>query len=407
MRPKSGIITAMGTLEELRELNRLRVVDALRTGGRASRAELVRQTGLSRTTIATIVGDLQARGLLVEDGEDGRDRQRGRGRPSALLRLNASAGIALGVDVGRRRLRVAIADLSATVLAERSLDLGPEDTMGTALDAVERLTAEALAAVGVDSSRLLGAGMGLPGPIDRRHAAAGSPLLLPRWVDEHAAEDLAARLGVPVEVDNDANLGALAERTFGAGRGVQDLVYVKVSDGIGAGMVLGGRLHHGATGIAGELGHVHVQPDGAVCRCGGRGCLGTIASTGALLDVLRAAHGSDLGLDGMLELLAGGDLGAQRVVRDAGTAIGRVLADLCNHVNPAAIIVGGDLSTAGTALVDGIQQAVDRYALPAAAEAVEVIPGSLGARADVLGALALVIGDLDRLRSNGIPALRW
>jgi predicted NBD/HSP70 family sugar kinase len=398
----------MGTPEGLRELNRLRVVDALRARGRASRSELVPLTGLSRTTVATIVGDLQSRGLVVEDAEgNGRREQRGRGRPSAVLRFHASAGIALGLGVDERRLRLALADLSAVVLAERSLELAPYDTLGAALDAVEELVADALAQAGAERRQLMGAGIGLPGPIDRGSVAVGSPLLLPRWLDDDVSAELTRRLGVPVEVDNDANLEALAELTFGAGRGLEDLVYVKVSHGIGAGLVLGGRLHHGATGIAGELGHVHVQPDGAVCRCGGRGCLGTIASTGPLLELLRPAHGADLTLEGMIALVAGGDLGARRIVHDAGAAIGRVLADLCNHLNPSAIVVGGELSAAGTALVDGIEQAVARFALPAAARAVTVRPGLLGERAEVLGALALVIRDVERLRSSGLPALHW
>jgi predicted NBD/HSP70 family sugar kinase len=183
------------------------------------------------------------------------------------------------------------------------------------------------------------------------------------------------------------------------------VIYVKVSSGIGAGMVLDGRLHRGATGFAGELGHVPVQADGAVCRCGNRGCLETVASSDALLALLRPANGRDLTVKQLLELVAAGDLGARRVVNDAGRAIGRVLAGLCNVLSPSGIIVGGELSNAGAPLLAGIREAVDRSALPNVARAVEIKPGVLGERAGVLGALVLVIGDTDRLRSAGLAAL--
>ena len=392
-----------GSLEALREANRLRVVDALRREGTASRTDLVRMTGLSRTTITTLVGDLQARGLVIEDA-DGHERPEkpGRGRPPVLLRLAPPAGAAVGVDFGHRHVRVAVADLSSTVLAERRVEMDVDAAASTALDAAAEMVTDVLDEAGVKRGQVAGAGMGLPGPIDLRTGTVGSSVILADWAGIKAAEELSKRLGMRVEVDNDANLGALAELSLGAGRGLEDLVYVKVSSGIGAGLVLGGRLHRGATGIAGEIGHVQVRADGAVCRCGNRGCLETVASGPALLSVLRPAHGPDLTVAGMLELAAAGDLGTLRVLNDAGRAIGHALGDLCNSLNPAAIVVGGDLSAAGTPLLDGIREAVDRHAQPGAAEAVSVMRSVLGERAEVLGALTLVINDTERLRSKGL-----
>jgi predicted NBD/HSP70 family sugar kinase len=180
---------------------------------------------------------------------------------------------------------------------------------------------------------------------------------------------------------------------------------MKLSTGIGAGLILGGALHRGATGIAGELGHVQVQADGLSCICGGRGCLETVAAVPGLLTAARGAHGNELELAGLIELVRNGDFGTRRIVGEAGRAIGRVLADLCNHVNPEAIIVGGDLSAVGDPLLAGIREAIDRYALPGAAEAVDVRAAVLGERAEVLGALSLVIADTERLRSAGLAAL--
>ena len=170
--------------------------------------------------------------------------------------------------------------------------------------------------------------------------------------------------------------------------------------------MLDGRVYRGSMGKAGELGHIQERPEGALCRCGNRGCLETVASAPALLEVLRAAHGPELTASGMLELVGAGDFGARRVVGDAGRAIGRVLADLCNVLNPEAIVVGGELAAAGEPLLDAIRQTIDGQALPAAAEALEVKPAMLGGRAGLLGALALVIGDTERLRSAGLAALR-
>jgi predicted NBD/HSP70 family sugar kinase len=394
-----------GSLAALRELNRLRIVDALRRYGTASRSDLARATGLSRTTVSSLVADLQAQGLIVERAESDGQSETGRGRPPVLLRLNASAGVALGVDFGHQHIRVAVADLSSTVLAERSLEIEVDEAAAVALDAAVAMVDEVLADAGLERDQVVGAGMGVPGPIDRRTDTVGSAAILPGWVGVNPGSELAERLGLHVEVDNDANLGALAEVSFGAGRGLSDVVYAMLSSGVGAGLVLDGRLYRGAAGLAGELGHVQVQPHGALCRCGSRGCLEAVASSKALLEFLRPAHGSDLTVPGMLRLVAAGDSGATRAVKDAGRVVGRVLADLCNHLNPAAVIVGGELSAAGAPLLDGIREEIDRYALPAAGRAVEVKAGVLGARAGVLGALALVIGDTERLRSAGLTAL--
>jgi predicted NBD/HSP70 family sugar kinase len=396
----------VGSLESLRDSNRSRVIDALRRRGSASRSDLARLTGLSRTTVTTLVADLHTRGLIVEESQGPAHAETGsRGRRPAFLRLAPSAGAALGIDFGHRRIRVAVADLGSTVLAEQTIELDVDAAACAAMEAASELTEVVLAAAQIRRSQIIGAGVGIPGPIDHATGAVASMTILPGWSGVSAGRELERLLEIPVRVDNDANLGALGEVTYGAGQGLSDVIYVRLTSGIGSGLILGGRLHHGANGFAGELGHVQVQADGVVCRCGNRGCLETVAADGSLLALLRPAHGDDLTVRGMLELVASGDLGARRVFNDAGRALGRVLADLCNHLNPAAIIVGGELSAAVGPLLDGIRESVHRYAQPSVADAVEVRPGVLGERAEVLGALALVIGDTDRLNSADIAAL--
>jgi len=391
---------SVGSLEGLRETNRLRLIDALRRSGSASRSQLVRETGLSRTTVASLVADLQARGVVVEDAPSGVP---GRGRPAGVLRLDPSVGAAVGIHFDHNHLRVAVADLSSTVLAERAVDLDVDHAASSAIDAAVELVDAVLEEADIDRSRVIGAGTALPGPVFR-DGTVGSTTIMPGWAGLNPREELTQRLGFPVAVENDANLGALAEISFGTARGFSDVLYIIVSSGIGAGVVLGGQLHRGLSGLAGELGHVLVRPEGAVCRCGNRGCLETVASTDAVLDLLRPAHGPDLGIRDLVELLAAGDHGARRVVMDAGREIGRVLAGLCNVLNPAAVIVGGDLS-GDRDLLAGIQNSLGLYALPSVVAALEVEAAVLGDRAEVLGALALVVGDTDRLRSAGLAAI--
>ena len=281
-----------------------------------------------------------------------------------LLSLNAAAGAALGITFGHERLQVAVADLSSTVLAERAADLDVDKEPAAALALAASLAGDALTEAGVARDHVVGAVVGLPAPVDRRTQAVYATPILSPWVGIDVRAELVRALGLPVEVENDANLGALGEVLSGAGRGFADVVYVMLSAGVGAGLVLDGRLYRGGAGIAGELGHVSLSDEGELCRCGQRGCLETVASTGAVLGVLRRAYGEALTLPRVLELAAGGNVGCRRVLNDAGRAVGRVLADVCNHLDPGAIVVGGELSAAGDLLLDGVRSAIERHALP-------------------------------------------
>jgi predicted NBD/HSP70 family sugar kinase len=381
-----------GSLASLRRLNRGRVINALREHGMVSRAEIARRTGLSRSTVSSLVSELQSDGLVVEREEPGAAHGEQGGRPPILLSFDASAGAALGIDFGHSHVRVAVSDLSSNILAERSAPMDIDHAAHEGLDVALELIGEALDEAGVERSRVIGAGLGLPGPVDQIDGVIGSSAILPGWVGVAAGEEMRRRLDVPVSVDNDANLGALAELTHGAGRGASELVYLKVSSGIGAGLILGGRLHRGTGGVAGELGHILVAPEGAVCRCGNRGCLETAASTGALLEMLRRSHG-ELTVAEMLRLARDGDLGCRRVIADAGRVVGSAVAVVLNLLNPQLLVVGGDLAEAGDLLLDGVRSSVRLAALPAAADAAGVVAGVLGERAQVLGALALAIGE--------------
>jgi predicted NBD/HSP70 family sugar kinase/biotin operon repressor len=378
-----------GSLESLRERNRLRVIDALRTRGAVSRAEIARQTGLSRSTVSSLVGDLQAAGMVVERAAGGVAAAGSQGgRPPVLVALDSSAGAVIGLDFGHDSLRVAVADLSYAVLAERYVELEVDTAAQDALDTAARLVSELLDEAGVARGRVLAAGMGLPGPIDRESGLVHSQPILPSWVGLDPAVEMEERLGLPVHLDNDANVGALGESTFGAGRGTHVMAYLRLSAGIGAGLVFNGRPFRGARGIAGEIGHVLVDPQGPICRCGNRGCLETFVAGPALCELLRRSHGP-LTVPELLKLAQDGDAGCQRVINDAGRVVGRAVADLCNYLNPDLVVVGGDLSAAGDLVLEPMREAVRRFAIPAAADDVQIVAGTLGARAELLGALAL------------------
>jgi len=386
-----------GSLRSLRDLNRQRVVDSLREQGTASRAELARMTGLSRTTVSSLVSDLMEAGLVVEQEEaTGVAHGDHGGRPPVPLSLNRSAGVVVGVDFGHTHLRVAVADLSHDVLAEAGQELDVDHSAEEGLDAAAELVTQVLAEAETGRDRVIGVGMGVPGPINSDTGAVGSSSILPGWVGVDAAAEMSRRLGLAVQVENDANLGAVGEFAWGAGQGHSELVYIKLSSGVGAGLLLGGRLYRGVGGTAGEIGHTPAQHGEAICRCGSRGCLETIASARSSAELLGDSRGEEVSSRRLLELNAEGDPAAQRVIGEAGREIGVSLAGLCNLINPDRVIVGGEMSAAGETITKPIEESIGRWAIPSAAEQVTVVPGVLGERAELLGALALVLHASDR-----------
>jgi predicted NBD/HSP70 family sugar kinase len=388
----------MGSLQQLRKLNRQRLLEELRRAGAGDRAGLAHHTGLSRTTVSALVNECLADGVILEEAE--RPVANRRGRRTGRLRLNPLAGAVVGADFGHRHLRVAVADLTALIVAEEAIDLDVDADPEAALDAAASLVTRLLAEAGVTDGRVLGIGMGLPAPIDRSSGTVGASSILPAWAGIRPGEAITQRLGFPVRLENDANLGALSEFTYGAGRTVSDLVYVKVASGIGAGLVLEGVLHSGAVGLAGELGHVRVVDDGFVCRCGNRGCLETVASAGALI----RAHGSDLGAAEILRLAAEGDARAAAVVQSAGRHLGRALALLCNAIDPAVVVIGGELGAGSALLRRTVAGELRRSALDHGGR-IPVEAATLGERAELLGALALALSEPAWLAGAGLVSL--
>jgi predicted NBD/HSP70 family sugar kinase len=374
---------------DTRATNLARILDVLRLEGPLARTEIVSRAALSRATVSSLLSELLERGLVREQ-VDGRRFSSG-GRPPALVELEPGAATAVGVDIGRTHVRVVVADLGLQVLAEDVEHVDVPDHPEETFKLVTSITERVLTRSGVASGDLLGIGVGLPGPVDRATGRLGSATILPGWVGLAPREELEQRLHAPVLVENDANLGALAEALLGAGRGSQVLAYVKVAAGVGAGLVVDGRLFRGASGAAGEIGHTTQANSGPVCRCGNRGCLEQLAGATALLAQMAAAGVELDGVDALLRLAADGHAGARRVLADAGEHIGLAVANLVTLIDADRVVVGGELGAAKELLVGPLRYAVRAAAVTTAGSSIDIVPAELGERAEVLGATLLVL----------------
>jgi predicted NBD/HSP70 family sugar kinase len=375
-----------GSQSALRRANQLRVLRAVRTAGALTQAEIARGTGLSAATVSNIVRELREAGtVVVSPTYSG-------GRRAQRVELARHAGIAVGVDFGVSHLRVALSDLGDRIVAEETIAYdvaaSAERGMRRAVWLVETLLAQAR----VDRSEVIGVGVGVPGPVDAATGEIDTATIMTGWAGVRPAEELRGRLGIPVHVDNDANLGALGEMVGGAGRGCGHLVYLKLSNGVGAGIVADGRLYRGAGGIAGEIGHITVDAGGPVCRCGNRGCLETLVGGPYLLQMLPRPVGRDEPPPTLLSVIASamaGDPGCRRILSDAGRALGSGVAILANLFNPRLVILGGELAQAGDLLVQSIRQTAELGAIPGAVRGLQVVRGNLDERAQIVGALTL------------------
>ena len=356
-------------------------------------------TGLSRSTIANVVGELQQRGIVHERLPETPPRS-GRGRPGAAISLRADAGIAIGVAIDREHIRVAAVDLGVNVLAERAEPL-PSDADGVAaIDATARLVRAVAAHLGKDMTRIVGVGIGLPGPVDVERGGVDRKATVRRWAGFNVRDELSRRLGrVHVFPDNDSNFGALGELQHGAGRGVRNLMYVRVGPGIGGGLVIDGQLYRGDVGYAGEVGHVPAVTDGELCTCGRHGCLSTVAASWAIIDRLTPTHGPDLTIQRVLSLAARGDDRAAAALRDAGAHTGRTLSGVVSTLNPALLVLGGDVGAHSPDFLEAAASELVAHMPDTSANAVRVVQAALGDRSEVLGASARVLRDEGRIRA--------
>ncbi|MFA9446983.1 ROK family protein [Egicoccus sp. AB-alg6-2] len=364
----------------------------LRAGSASTRPQLAAITGLARSTVAQRVDALLATGLVIEDGATASTG----GRPATRLRFRPDAGLVLVGDLGATHARVGVTDLAGAVLAEVAEDVDIAAGPGAVLDWLGAHFADLLSSIGRSADEVRGVGIGVPGPVEHDSGRPVSPPIMPGWdaypIPEHFAERFP---GAPVLVDNDVNIMALGEYWTSFRRSVDDLLFIKVGTGIGCGIVASGRIHRGAQGAAGDLGHVQVPGyEDAVCRCGNVACVEAIAGGQALADRLRAAGHDTRNARAVVELVAAGDRDAIRMVRDAGRTLGHVLAAAVNFFNPAVIVIGGDVANAHEPLLAGIREVVYQRSLPLATRHLRVVHSQLGDGAGIRGASAMVVEHL-------------
>ncbi len=357
------------------------LLQLIRNGDAVTRAELARHTGLARSTVTQRVDALLAHELVYEAG----DSESTGGRPPTVLAFNSQAGLVLSADLGATHSQLAVSDLAARPLAERRLDIDIAEGPDTVLEAVAGQLDEMIAEAGRSAGEVRGVGVGVPGPVAFELGQPVNPPIMPGW-DRFGVRDwLAARYHAPVLVDNDVNIMAVGEH-WSNWRDIDHLLFVKVGTGIGCGVIASRSVHRGERGAAGDIGHITVAGSDAVCACGNTGCLEAVAGGRALA--------RRLGVDSSLavaRLARDGDTEAAQAVREAGRALGEVLAGCVNFFNPAVIVVGGDIAEAGEQLLAGVREITFRRSLPLATEHLQTVPSRLGARAGTVGAAILVI----------------
>ncbi|MFF1394878.1 ROK family protein [Streptomyces sp. NPDC058287] len=367
------------------------VLALLRTGAATTRADVARITGLARSTVSQRVDALIAHGFLIEAGAEAGDSTGG--RPPRRLHLRTREHVVAGVDLGASHCRVALLDIGGNQLALREDQLSIADGPSSILGHVERTLRALLDEAGLDPASLQSIGVGVPGPVEFTTGRPVDPPIMPGWHQYPIPEFFADRFGVRALVDNDVNVMALAEQRR-AFPDTRYLLYIKVGTGIGCGIVADGRLHRGAQGSAGDIGHIRVgdsRQEAAPCRCGNSGCLEAVAGGAALAREL-----SDLGLDAassrdVVRLVKSGNRDAVRMVREAGRAVGEVLAGLVNFFNPDTVVVGGALAAVHDQLLAGVREAVYRRSHPLATHVLRIEPSRTGADAAVVGAAILAI----------------
>ncbi|MFJ9589332.1 ROK family transcriptional regulator [Streptomyces acidicola] len=355
-----------------------------------TKTDVVQRTGLSRTTVNQRLDGLLSAGLLVPAPRDARTR----GRPAGRFVVNRSRGVLLVADLGATGLRTAVCDLAGEVRAEREaasdVTTGPE----AGLTVVEGLFAELLAETGYTERDVLGVGVGVPGPVDFATGRVVSPPIMTGWDRYNIPGRLGPRYDCPVLVDKDVNAMAYGEQRLRY-PDVDHLLMVKIGTGVGTGMVAGGRIHRGADGAAGDVGHIQVTVDDIkeppVCRCGNTGCVEAYAGGWALVRDLREAGHDVTSVNDAVRLIRSGDLTAVRLARRAARILGVAIADAVNMFNPRVIAIGGQLAHTDEQLFAGIREVVYRRSLPLATRNLQIVRSALDPRAGVMGLTQLLV----------------
>jgi predicted NBD/HSP70 family sugar kinase len=385
------------------------ILNLLWTEREISRAELSRRTGLSRSTVSAIVNDLLSTGLV----EEARAGVSTGGRRPIMLEFQDGASLIVGIELGATHISCVLTDLRCKVIARWSALAPVRDQPKVALDKMITAVRSMLDADGVQPSQLLGIGVAVPSPVDSKRPGELLPLLVPKWQGYNIASHLEQNFSCPVFVDNDANLGALAELWWAAGPTVRNLAYIKVATGIGAGLIINGRIFRGSGGTAGEIGHTVIDSSGARCECGLNGCLTTFIGTRFLLE--RAAnHARASGstrpvpetLNELVDAALNGEPNAVESIRYTGQRLGIGVANMLNLFNPDTVVLGGGIARAGDLLVGALRETLEKSSLAASTSHADIRVSGLDEWGIAVGAATLVLESALQAPAQFATALR-
>lgn len=363
------------------------ILALVRSGRVRTRRELQDVTGLSRSTLSLRMNQLTSAGYLRETGQVTGST----GRPAKILAFDEEAQLVVAVDLGVTHARIALIDGSGRTLAEASGELQFPSEPDETLRYVARRVTEVVAQSGRSMSEVVGVGVGIPGPVRFDTQRPNTPPLMPGWHDLPVAQRLGQSLGVPVYIDNDANLMGLGEARSRY-PDAPSVLFVKVGTGIGAGVILNGQPERGIAGGAGDIGHIRiVRSGGRQCTCGAFGCLATEASGAAILRDLREGGADVHSIADVGRLASAGDPEVQRLAERAGHLLGEVLATSVALLNPAVLVVGGLVPAVAPGLVSAVRESVFERTVPLATRELTIAASALGGDAAVQGARHMVI----------------
>ncbi len=382
---------------QVREQNSAHLLRLLWCAREISRADLARETGLSRSTISAIVADLLDTGLVREIHKGA---SRG-GRKPILLAFVDDAYLLAGLDMGATHVSLVVTNLRGEVKHWASRAKAVRDDPAGTLALIHQLVGDALKALHAEPSNLLGMGVAVPSPVNPEDPGRLLPLILPKWSKHDLVGELQGAYELPVFVDNDANLGALAEVWWGGREHRGDLAFIKVALGVGSGLIISGRVHRGRYGTAGEMGHTSLDPAGPRCVCGLRGCINTLIGSKNLLQRAKAQLNAypdsalharrRLTVDHLVNAALAEDQLAQEVIAFAGETLGIGVANLLNLLAPEVVVLGGGLTRAGDLLLEPLRTTVAGMSLAKSVSKTKIEISKLGEQGIALGAATMAL----------------
>jgi predicted NBD/HSP70 family sugar kinase len=374
-----------------------RLVRAMAALGAATAGQLVKSTGIGRSTISTLLSELRDAEIVI----DVEAKTSGFGRPSQLLSLNPASGRCAGVLLGLGEIRIVICDLTHAVLSDIWLPIHRDYTPEEAADQIRDTLTTQCASLGLGIPDLLGVGLAISAPLSYDGKVMNGDVL-PTWGGVDLADIFSSRIDCPLHAENESHCGALAEMTWGAAIGETDFVLYKFDLGVGGAIVRDGAVQRGFNGSAAEFGHIVLEPNGSLCRCGNRGCLQTFSGGYHLMKHAEEFSGQPVTIDQFIERAREGRLGYRRLIEDAAEKAGWGMGITASILNPPLFIIAGKLATVGDAFVDRLKSSFERHTLPPPDGSGHPRPrfviGKFLANDDtVMGAVALVLHQHGRI----------